>query len=114
VTYFQYHLLFNLTALFIVLALSWKRFRRAHFIAIGVISVIAFTATSPWDNWAVYRGIWGFDWSRVTPVEFDLFGKHWRLPLEEYAFFIIETVLVGMLLVRFLPKPANTDPSDAS
>ena len=65
--------------------------------------------TTPWDNWAVYRGIWGFDWSRVTPVAATIGGIRWRLPAEEYAFFIIETVMISLITILFLPRPRQPE-----
>ena len=106
VTYLQFHLLFNLPALLILLALAWRRGRLGarQVRAIGVLCLIVLAATTPWDNWAVYRGIWDFDWARTTPVEVPLGGVRWRLPAEEYAFFLIETVLVSLFALLLLPR----------
>lgn len=104
-SYLDFHLLFNLPAFVVLLVLTRHRLRRAHVGWIAAIAAGAFVVTTPWDNWAVHRGIWGFDWERVTPVTWHAFGETWRLPLEEYAFFVIEVVLVGLLTVLFLPHP---------
>lgn len=102
-TYLEFHLLFNLPVLLLLLWMVRRRLHRTHLVCIGAVAVIAFLATTPWDNVAVARGIWDFDWQRVTPVEVELAGRKWRLPAEEYAFFVIETMVVGLLVVRFLP-----------
>lgn len=103
-TYLDFHLYFNLPLLLVLLWGVRGRLRRAHVICIALVAAVAFLATAPWDNVAVARGIWDFDWDRVTPVEVVLGGRNWRLPAEEYAFFVIETIVVGLLVVWFLPR----------
>jgi lycopene beta-cyclase len=103
-TYFGYHLVFNLPLLVLLLWLARGRLCREHWRWLGVVAAIAFVFTTPWDNWAVHQGMWSFDWDRVTPVAIPFAGTVWRLPLEEYAFFILETINVCLLVVLFLPR----------
>ena len=109
-TYFTFHLAFNLPALVLLLWLTRKRLRPTHWKVIAIVCGIVFVFTTPWDNWAVHHGIWDFDWSRVTPVEIPFAGVRWRLPAEEYAFFLIETVIVSLVTILLLPAP----PRDAN
>ena len=104
-TYLQFHLLFNLPVTLLLLFLVRRRLRAVHWKCIAFLCVIVLLATTPWDNWAVHRGIWTFDWSRTHPVEAAIGGVVWRLPAEEYAFFVIETVMVSLLALLFLPRP---------
>ena len=104
-TYLDFHLWFNLPALLVLSWLVRNRLRWAHLKCIAVLCGIVFLATAPWDNWAVHRGFWTFDWRRTTPVSITLGGVRWRLPAEEYAFFLIETVEVALLTLLFLPRP---------
>lgn len=108
-TYLQFHLVFNLPVLAILLWLTRRRLRPTHWKWIAALCGIVLVATTPWDNWAVHCGIWDFDWTRVTPVAVPLGGVTWRLPLEEYGFFVIETVLVALLTVWCLPVPVAED-----
>lgn len=103
-TYLQFHLFFNAPALLLLLWLTRGRLRAAHAKGVAVICGIVLLVTTPWDNWAVHQGIWSFDWGRVTPVEATLDGVRWRLPAEEYGFFLIETVMVALVTVLFLPR----------
>ncbi len=105
-TYLQFHLLFNLPALLVLLALAWRRGRLGGrpARAIGVLCLIVMAATTPWDNWAVHQGIWSFAEGRTTPISVPLGGVNWRLPAEEYAFFLIETVLVSLFALLLLPR----------
>ena len=54
---------FNLPALLLLLWLTRRRLRAAHWKCIAALCGIVFLATTPWDNWAVHRGFWTFDWS---------------------------------------------------
>ena len=108
-TYLDFHLWFNLPALCLLLFLARRRLRPAHWKALSVLSVIVMAATTPWDNWAVYRGIWAFDPARVHMVTVPLGGVTWRLPVEEYAFFLLETIEVALLTILFLPPPPPPD-----
>lgn len=110
-TYFSFHLIFVLPALVLALVLAWRRLRLPHLLWGAVVAAIAFVTTTPWDNWAVKKGIWSFDWARTTPVVLQAFGQEWRLPAEEYAFFILLTFVVSLLCVYFLPKPREARPT---
>lgn len=104
-TYFQYHLVFNLPALLLLLWLNRGRMGATKWKWTGVVGLIAFLFTTPWDNWAVHQGMWGFNWDEVVPISIPVQGVVYRLPLEEYAFFLIETINVCLLVNLFLPKP---------
>ncbi len=97
-SYLQFHLVFILPVIFLLLALNWRRLYLTHWLYITVISGAALVFTLPWDHAAVSRGIWEFDDSRI------LF-RIWLLPIEEIAFFILETVAVSLLVILFLPIP---------
>ena len=110
-TYLDFHLWFNLPALCLLLFFNRRRLQPAHWKALAVLSAIVMVATTPWDNWAVHRGIWAFDATRVHMVTVPLGGVNWRLPLEEYAFFLLETIEVTLLTLLFLPKPPAVSPT---
>jgi len=86
-TYWQFHFFFNLPLLLGTIALAWGHISRADAVAAAATATIAFVFTTPWDNWAIQRGIWGFPDSRIS-------GKIFVCPVEEYAFFIIQTLQV--------------------
>ena len=104
-TYLDFHLVFNLPSLCLLFWLTRRRLRPAHWKCLAVLCGIVLVATTPWDNWAVYRGIWAFDPPRVHMVTVPLGGVTWHLPAEEYAFFLLETIQVVLLTILFLPKP---------
>jgi lycopene cyclase domain-containing protein len=95
--------------LFVVLPILFLlvRYRRtltARSLApLGLLLVVVYVATSPWDNLAVKWGLWGFAPERIWGIKLGY------LPLEEYLFFGLQTLLVGLWararLARALKHP---------
>lgn len=56
----------------------------------GLLLVVVYAATSPWDNLAVKWGLWGFKPELIWGIKLGY------LPLEEYLFFGLQTLLVGL------------------
>ncbi len=77
----------------------------------GIIAlhiVIAVLYTTPWDNYLVANGVWTYHPDLVWGI---LIGY---VPLEEYLFFVLETLLAGLwwwFLARRLPEPPAFRPS---
>lgn len=55
-----------------------------------LLLVVVYVATTPWDNCAVKQGLWGFAHGQTWGVFIGY------LPLEEYLFFGLQTLLVGL------------------
>ena len=107
-TYGEFHLRLNLPLLALTGASSllapWPSSIWATFSAICLLAV---TFTTPWDNYAVFRGIWGFPEGKYA-------FRIGYLPVEEYGFFILQTMEVlllchGLTGLRGL-RPAPTPP----
>jgi len=60
--------------------------------AIGLHIIIALLYTTPWDNYLVATGVWWYDPALVTGLTLG-----W-VPIEEYTFFILQTLLAGLWL----------------
>lgn len=60
--------------------------------ALALISLIAFVYTTPWDNYLVSERVWYYDPQKVI-------GVIGYVPLEEYAFFILQVVLSGLAVI---------------
>ena len=60
--------------------------------ALLVLVVVAVTYTTPWDNYLVATRVWWYDPARVLGVTLG-----W-VPLEEYLFFVLQTIVTGLLL----------------
>ena len=96
-TYLEFHLIFNLPLLLVLLWLGRRRMTGVHWKWVGVVCLIVLGFTFPWDNYAVEQGIWGFEDERI------LF-RIASLPVEEVAFFLFETLVVILAAVHFLPE----------
>ena len=64
---------------------------KAPWLAIAVQVALAVLYTTPWDNYLVANGVWTYSHAQVSGV---LLGY---VPLEEYTFFVLQAVLVGIL-----------------
>jgi len=111
-TYFNFLLLFLVVPIGLLLILAIRDRRggkiaagfldgRSFWIAIGLHVVLAIVYTTPWDNYLVATHVWYYDPDLISGVVLG-----W-VPLEEYIFFVLETVLVGLwwLLVVYRIKP---------
>ena len=97
-TYGHFLLLFLLLPLGL-LAWAWRKdVRRGRWGPLLLLLLVVYAATTPWDSWAVRHGLWDF-----PP------GKTWglrlaQLPLEEYLFFGLQTLLTGLWVRRRLQR----------
>lgn len=70
--------------------------RRARY-AIPTICLIAFTYTTPWDNYLVAREVWWYGPDRVLATIA-------YVPVEEYLFFILQPILTGLFLYQYIAR----------
>ena len=57
---------------------------------IGVMSAIALVYTTPWDNYLIMKNIWSYP-------EGVVLGTIGFVPIEEYGFMVMQTMLAGVL-----------------
>ena len=114
-TYFEFLLLFLCIPILIFLAMAaWDSSRNRQIpgfqngrvvgsaIALHVLLAVAYT--TPWDNYLVATGVWYYNPHLVTGIVLGY------VPIEEYTFFILETVLCGLwwwFLARRLTPPVD-------
>ena len=108
-TYLQFHLAFTLPVLAVLAVLYARRGVGGGWRWLGVVVALAVVYTTPWDNYLVYRGVWTYPASAVV-------GTIGYVPVEEYAFFVIQTLIAGLfylvlrahgrLAARSRPMPA--------
>ena len=112
-TYLQFHVAYTLPVLIGLLlvqprpvgGLGWRPVAKA----LGLVVALALAYTTPWDNYLVYRDVWGYPPSAVL-------GTIGYVPIEEYAFFVIETLIAGLFYValrgaRWLPTLPSPMPA---
>jgi lycopene cyclase domain-containing protein len=97
-TYFGFLIRFLVIPILLLLLVYWRTKERAIpgfdgaklWRAIFIHVVLALAYTTPWDNYLVVTGVWYYDPDLVTGIVFGY------VPLEEYTFFVLETLLVGL------------------
>lgn len=87
-TYLAFHLAFIIPP---IIVFGWLMRRDIGEISkpIGLIILAAVVYTTPWDNYLVYKGVWGYGSNRVL-------GTIGYVPYEEYLFFILQPILAGL------------------
>lgn len=114
-TYFSFLFRFLVIPILIFLAITyWDHkknkqipgFRngRAVWAAIGIHVLLAVIYTTPWDNYLVATGVWYYNPELVTGLVLGY------VPIEEYTFFVLETILSGLwwwFLARRLSPPTD-------
>ena len=112
-TYFGFLLRFLFIPILVFLAITlWDNRRgrqingfrngRAVWTAIFAHVIIAVLYTTPWDNYLVATGVWYYNPELVTGIVIGY------VPIEEYTFFVVETILAGLwwwFLARRLSPP---------
>jgi lycopene cyclase domain-containing protein len=97
-TYARFLALFLGPLLVVAIVLTRHLLARRHLLFLLGLSLVVVAWTSPWDNAAVASGLWGFDPARHAGL---LIGM---LPLEEYAFFLLQTWVTSLLLMRWIQR----------
>ena len=121
-TYFGFLVRFLLVPILIFLIITyWDtkqnkqnngfRHGRNVWLAIAIHVLLALLYTTPWDNYLVASGVWYYNPNLVTGIVLGY------VPIEEYTFFILETILSGLLwwfLARRFPAPQTEFQRDKS
>jgi len=100
-TYAHFHLLYTVPVMYFLLQNGRSRSSPGYFgsafLWICVLCVVASVYTTPWDNLLVYLDVWGYSDHRILAT------IGW-VPIEEYAFFTIETLMVGGFWMACFPS----------
>lgn len=113
-TYLAFLIVFLLPPILLIYGLLWRK--RAHggrkleIRPVLALALVALIYTTPWDNYLVANRIWWYrpDWVLGTTLAW--------VPVEEYAFFVLQTMLTGgwtLFVTRYLvpSAPAGTSRS---
>ncbi|HJQ13812.1 MAG TPA: lycopene cyclase domain-containing protein [Anaerolineales bacterium] len=112
-TYFGFLLRFLVIPILVFLAITYwdnkrdkqiRGFRNASAVWMGIAIhiLLAVAYTTPWDNYLVATGVWYYNPELVTGIVLGY------VPIEEYTFFVLETIFAGLLwcfLARRLSPP---------
>lgn len=91
-TYLNFLILFVITPAVVLGFLFRRRLSKRWWGYIALLALIAVIWTTPWDNYLVANGVWWYDPQLVLGVVIGY------VPLEEYSFFVLQTLLTGILL----------------
>lgn len=115
-TYWLYHIIFTLPLIAVLFWYLRNSLTRSHLVCMAITAAIAFVFTTPWDNYAVYLGIWGFGDGVSLGYPFNHLSSRlsWlgHIPFEEYAYFVIETILACLVVTLFIER--NRTPQQAA
>lgn len=107
--YLGFHLVFTVPVLVVVSAVCYRRGvydeRGVPFGAV-VVTAVAVVYTTPWDSYMVRRGVWWYGDGVVT-------ARLWSVPVGEYLFFVIQSLVVGFWIYLVLEK-TETRPAGPS
>lgn len=76
--------------------------------ALALHVVLAVVYTTPWDNYLVATRVWWYDPAQVLGITLG-----W-VPLEEYLFFVLQVLLLGLVLLWLLDRHPPVQPLVAS
>ncbi len=89
--------LFVALPLAVLLALWWSgTVKRLPWRGVLLLLLVVYLTTAPWDNAAVKHGLWNFPEGKTWGIRLGY------LPLEEYLFFGLQTLLTGLWAGRRL------------
>ncbi len=89
-TYFGLLLLFVLPPILLLLALRWRALASIGIVPLGLMLVIVYVSATIWDNAAVALGLWDYAPERIVGT------RLWLVPIEEYLFYGLQTLLTGL------------------
>jgi lycopene beta-cyclase len=97
-TYGQFLLIFLVIPLAVVVAVGRSRLQRGLFVLLGIVSIVAIVYTGPWDSAIIANGVWSYGPQKILGIVFG------HVPLEEYGFYVLQTLLVGSIAALFLTR----------
>ncbi|MHB8625356.1 MAG: lycopene cyclase domain-containing protein [Aggregatilineales bacterium] len=92
-TYSLFLLVFVCPPLGILLYVLRQKLTRPVWVGLFALVVVAVAYTTPWDNYLVASRVWYYDPRLVLNI---ILGY---VPVEEYLFFILQTLAVGLFVV---------------
>ncbi|WP_254839203.1 lycopene cyclase domain-containing protein [Natronomonas marina] len=114
-SYLQFHVAFLVPALSMLAAAAvvtrtrtprrtvWSVGGSSYWVGVAVVTLLAVVYTTPWDNYLISRGVWGYGDGR-TLVHL------WLAPLGEYLFFVLQPVLTALWLGQLTLREGWPEP----
>lgn len=100
-SYFTFHLVFILPPIFLLSVLQRQPLAgiggQRAWLGLPLIALLALVYTTPWDNYLIWHDVWHYGADRVV-------GTLGYVPVEEYLFFLLQTLLTGLWLFWLLAQ----------
>ena len=109
-TYLQFLAVFVAIPILGLLLVLRRHLRALPWPSMAGLCLVALLYTAPWDNQLVINGVWTYSRQRVLGIVLGV------VPLEEYAFFVLQTLLTSLLtlaLIQAIPA-MRTAPGGAA
>jgi lycopene cyclase domain-containing protein len=104
-TYAAFLLWFLVLPIVALLAILWRRITRPWVGGILAVMVLAVVYTGPWDHFIIEQGVWSYPPGRIAGPAIGL------VPLEEYAFYLLQVLFTGLVLLAMTRRRAATEGS---
>lgn len=89
---------FLVPPIIVLAALVRRRITRGWLLGVGVVMALALAYTGPWDHAIIAQGVWSYPAGRVLGPTIGL------VPVEEYAFYLLQVALSGLVLLAIQPS----------
>jgi lycopene beta-cyclase len=86
-----------------IVALAWwqrRRLDRRWWAGVCAVMALAVTYTGPWDHFIIEQGVWSYPPGRVIGITLG------NVPVEEYAFMVLQVTFTGLVLLALTGRPA--------
>lgn len=97
-SYGQFLLIFLVIPLTLVVVIDHSRLNRGLYVLLTIVALVAIAYTGPWDSAIIANGVWSYGRHQVVGI---LIG---HVPLEEYGFYVLQTLLVGLIAALILSR----------
>ena len=97
-TYLEFLCIFLVLPICVLLFVGRPRLDRWILAVLGFTMLAALVYTAPWDNALVRNGVWSFARRQVLGPVIGV------IPVEEYAFYLLQVVLTGLVVLWLLER----------
>jgi lycopene beta-cyclase len=106
-TYAGFLLLFLVPPILVLALLARRRITSRWSWGVLAVMGLAVIYTGPWDHFIIEQGVWSYPPGRVLGPAIG------NVPIEEYAFFLLQVLLTGLVLLMLTEQTAAPRPPES-